>query len=264
MVALAYDRAGSGDPLVLVHGLASARTTWRSLLPALAERYDVIAVDLPGHGDSAPLSRPNPRPRHASPGTSPVSSTSWGSTGRTSWAARSAAGSGSSWRPTAGRVRAPVSRRRACGESPAPAGTRCCSSTAGWPCRPSRPSRCCCSRVSFAAVGFASGSARPAEIPYETALDAARAQVRATGYLAAMDGTLGIAFDRAGAIGADVPVTAVFGDRDRILPGPRLQEQSLLPEHARWVVLPHCGHAPHWDAPGAVLRELARTAAAAG
>jgi len=32
---------------LLVHGLGSARTTWRPLLPELEQRYDVISVDLP-------------------------------------------------------------------------------------------------------------------------------------------------------------------------------------------------------------------------
>lgn len=260
---LAHDRTGSGDPLVLVHGLASARTTWRPLLPALAERYDVIAVDLPGHGDSAPLSRSEPATparfaRHVARLLDAlgierphVMGSSLGG-----WVGLELAADGRA-RSFTGLAPAGLWRRPGTRRNPLLQLNR-------WLALSTQPVQPLLlqSRV-LRAVGFASGSARPAEIPYEIALDAARAQVRATGYLAAMDGTLGIAFDRAGDIGADVPVTAVFGDRDRILPGPRLQEQSLLPDHARWVVLPHCGHAPHWDAPGAVLRELARTTAAA-
>jgi pimeloyl-ACP methyl ester carboxylesterase len=37
---------------VLVHGLASSIYTWAEVLPRLAERYDVVAVDLPGFGGS--------------------------------------------------------------------------------------------------------------------------------------------------------------------------------------------------------------------
>jgi len=102
-------------------------------------------------------------------------------------------------------------------------------------------------------------SAWPAQVPYDVALEAARAQADATGYTAALDGTLGQRFDRAGSIPADVPVTAVWGDRDHVLPARTSQERSLLPAHAEWVVLPRCGHVPQWDAPGAVLRLLART-----
>lgn len=45
-----YVRAGSGPPLVLLHGFASSIYTWSDTLPALAARHDVIALDLPGFG----------------------------------------------------------------------------------------------------------------------------------------------------------------------------------------------------------------------
>ncbi len=50
-----YAVGGAGPPLVLVHGLGGTIANWRLLAPALAERQRVIAVDLPGHGGSAPL-----------------------------------------------------------------------------------------------------------------------------------------------------------------------------------------------------------------
>jgi pimeloyl-ACP methyl ester carboxylesterase len=50
---IAYARTGSGPPLVLVHGITESRRTWDPLVPALAERFDVVAVDLRGHGESA-------------------------------------------------------------------------------------------------------------------------------------------------------------------------------------------------------------------
>ena len=40
--------------LVLVHGLGSAGTIWKTLVPQLVESFTVYAVDLPGHGE-APL-----------------------------------------------------------------------------------------------------------------------------------------------------------------------------------------------------------------
>lgn len=45
--------AGEGPAIVLVHGLALSSATWRSVMPALAERFTVIAPDLLGHGQSA-------------------------------------------------------------------------------------------------------------------------------------------------------------------------------------------------------------------
>lgn len=44
---------GSGEPLVLLHGLGSAGTTWNRVVPLLADRFRVLVLDLPGHGLSS-------------------------------------------------------------------------------------------------------------------------------------------------------------------------------------------------------------------
>lgn len=54
-VVLNHRRAGEGDPLVAIHGIGSCWQVWNPVLPALEERHDVLAVDLPGYGKSAPL-----------------------------------------------------------------------------------------------------------------------------------------------------------------------------------------------------------------
>jgi len=43
-----YTRVGKGEPLLLVHGIGSRRQVWDPFLPALVDRHEVIAVDLPG------------------------------------------------------------------------------------------------------------------------------------------------------------------------------------------------------------------------
>jgi pimeloyl-ACP methyl ester carboxylesterase len=48
-----YRMAGEGPAIVLVHGLAGSSTTWKGVLPTLAERFTVVAPDLLGHGQSA-------------------------------------------------------------------------------------------------------------------------------------------------------------------------------------------------------------------
>jgi pimeloyl-ACP methyl ester carboxylesterase len=50
---VAFRRAGRGPVLVLLHGMAGSSTTWLRVLPALAERFTVVAPDLLGHGESA-------------------------------------------------------------------------------------------------------------------------------------------------------------------------------------------------------------------
>ena len=52
MSALAYTRTGAGAPLVLLHGIGMSRRAWEPVMPALAQRFDVIAVDLAGFGES--------------------------------------------------------------------------------------------------------------------------------------------------------------------------------------------------------------------
>jgi len=54
---LRYDRAGSGPPLVLLHGLLGGSFCWRLNVEAFSQRHTVFAVDLPGFGE-------NDAPRH--------------------------------------------------------------------------------------------------------------------------------------------------------------------------------------------------------
>jgi pimeloyl-ACP methyl ester carboxylesterase len=51
-VELHYMTAGHGAQLILLHGYAETSRMWRPIVPVLAERFTVIAPDLPGIGDS--------------------------------------------------------------------------------------------------------------------------------------------------------------------------------------------------------------------
>jgi pimeloyl-ACP methyl ester carboxylesterase len=48
-----YRIAGSGPPVVLIHGMINSSRHWAQVALALADRYTVVAPDLLGHGDSA-------------------------------------------------------------------------------------------------------------------------------------------------------------------------------------------------------------------
>ena len=50
---LHYLTAGKGPTVILLHGYAETSRMWRPILPVLAERFTVIAPDLPGIGESA-------------------------------------------------------------------------------------------------------------------------------------------------------------------------------------------------------------------
>src|SRR5690348_6204428 len=58
---LVFTRVGTGPPLVLLHALGLSRRTWDPVIPGLARQFGVIAVDLPGFGESPPL------PAHTEP-----------------------------------------------------------------------------------------------------------------------------------------------------------------------------------------------------
>lgn len=53
---LAFQSAGTGDPVILIHGFGASGYSWRHIMEPLAQNNRVIAIDLKGFGDS-------PKPR---------------------------------------------------------------------------------------------------------------------------------------------------------------------------------------------------------
>ncbi|MFD1466893.1 alpha/beta fold hydrolase [Hymenobacter caeli] len=53
-----YIRRGAGKPLLLLHGLGGSWRSWQTILDDLAVERDVVAVDLPGFGETPPLAGP--------------------------------------------------------------------------------------------------------------------------------------------------------------------------------------------------------------
>jgi pimeloyl-ACP methyl ester carboxylesterase len=51
-VELYYETHGSGEPLLFLHGFTGIGSDWRFISPGLADRWQVIAPDLRGHGRS--------------------------------------------------------------------------------------------------------------------------------------------------------------------------------------------------------------------
>jgi pimeloyl-ACP methyl ester carboxylesterase len=56
-VPLSRTRSGSGEPLVLLHGMGASRRDFAAVLPELSARFDVLNIDLPGVGESPHLTR---------------------------------------------------------------------------------------------------------------------------------------------------------------------------------------------------------------
>ena len=60
-VDIPYVTAGTGPPLLLLHGAPQTKVMWHRVAPTLAERFTVVATDLRGYGDA---SKPDGGPRH--------------------------------------------------------------------------------------------------------------------------------------------------------------------------------------------------------
>ncbi|MFC7612959.1 alpha/beta fold hydrolase [Actinokineospora soli] len=54
-IEVSYDRRGSGEPLVLLHGIGHRWQAWEPVIDRLAEHHDVISLDLFGFGASPML-----------------------------------------------------------------------------------------------------------------------------------------------------------------------------------------------------------------
>jgi haloalkane dehalogenase len=57
---MAYHEAGSGDPIVFLHGNPTSSYLWRNVIPHLSDNYRCVAPDLIGHGDSDKLDDTGP------------------------------------------------------------------------------------------------------------------------------------------------------------------------------------------------------------
>jgi pimeloyl-ACP methyl ester carboxylesterase len=51
-MTLALETAGAGDPLVLLHGVGTSRAVWHRAIPRLSAERRIVAVDMPGFGES--------------------------------------------------------------------------------------------------------------------------------------------------------------------------------------------------------------------
>lgn len=254
MAALACTRTrtGAGAPLVLLHGLGSSRHAWDPVIPALAEQFEVLAVDLPGFGDSEPLPPPvEPTPAALAAAvagllddlgiTAPhIAGNSLGG-----WVALELA-----------RIRPPASvtllSPAGLWRGDAPLYGLASLRASRWLARHAAgllnrlvsngPGR-------MLALGQTHG--QPARIPPGQA----RAIIAALGTCPGFDAALKATATRhyqSGPTPIDAPVTVAFGSRDLLLRH-RSRRLDELPAETRLGTLPGCGHVPMGDNPAAVI-----------
>ena len=249
MTALAHTRTGAGAPLVLLHGIGSSRRAWDPVIPALAERFDVIAVDLPGFGDSEPLP-PGAEPRPAALAAAVAGLLDDLGIGSPHVAGNSLGGSVAlelaGIRPVASlALLSPAGLWR----GNVPLYDRASLQASRWL---ARHAAVLLSRLVNYRLGRALVLGQTHGRPFRITPGYARTAIQALGTCPGFDATLKATtrgYRSGPAIGA--PVTVAFGSRDLLLRR-RSRHLGELPPGTRPGSLPHCGHVPMADNPAAV------------
>jgi pimeloyl-ACP methyl ester carboxylesterase len=250
-VELAYDRRGSGEALVLLHSLGADRHVWSPVFDLLAAERDVIAVDLPGFGDSPAVTNGDaPSAEVMAAGVASfldeigvdrphVAGNSLGGWVALQLALENRVRSVTAIAP-AGLWSHPLGPKPAVGRAAARAAAPLLA-----PLLATEKGR---------RLALAGTMAHPERVPAREAVRLVRAYAAAPGYddaNAAMRAGRFTGIDR-----IRVPVTLAWPDRDRLVGRP-----AHLPPHVGNVVLRDCGHVPMWDDPRQVASVLLRGSA---
>ena len=259
MTTLAFTRSGTGPPLVLLHGLGSSRRAWDPVVRPLADHFDVIAVDLPGFGESAPL------PLETEPSPAALAAAVAGlldDLGVT--AAHLAGNSLGGWvalELAAIRPAASLTLLSPAGlwHGNVPRYQQASLRATRWLARHTGGllSRLVTYRLGRILV-LSQTHGRPARLTSEYA----RTAIRAMGTSPGVEATLRATATRRYLATAPIcaPVTVAFGSRDRLLLRRQSRHLDQLPPGSRVEVLPGCGHVPIADDPEAVAALIVQSA----
>ena len=255
---LAHIRRGSGPPLVLIHGIGSQWQMWKPVLDRVSREREVVAVDLPGFGESAALP--------AAPSVEALAASVAGLLEALGLRGVHAAGNSLGGAIALALARAGTARS-ACVLSPAGFGNMREGAYAravlagSW--RAAKALDRCADVVVAGPVrrtlAFGHLVARPWRIPAAEAAGALRNLARSPGFAATLDAVREHTF---GGRPPDCPVTIAGGEKDRLLLDSRQSARArrLLPD-ARHVTLDGCGHVPTWDDPEQVARVVLEASA---
>lgn len=256
LAGVGYDRRGAGEPLVLLHGIGHHRGAWLPVLDRLAAAHDVIALDLPGFGESpAPAT---PLADMAALVAQVAAFFDALGLARPHVVGNSLGGAIALELAAAGRAASVTAL--------SPAGF-CTPREVRWALRvlgthrlvarlPEPLLRRAIRVAAVRSAAYAMIVARPRRLAAETALADALAMARAPAFRAVARAGRRYAFHGQ----PSVPVTIAWGDRDRILP---YRQAALARERlpaARHVALPGCGHVPMHDDPELVAEVILATA----
>jgi pimeloyl-ACP methyl ester carboxylesterase len=262
MEKLHFTRSGTGQPLLLLHGLGSARHVWDPVIPMLADHFDVLAVDLPGFGNSQPL------PTNVEPTPARIAAMVVGLLDELGVATPHVAGNS-----LGGWVALELGRLRSLRSltlfSPAglwrnetPRYQMISLRTTRWLARHATTtlSQLLATRVGRYMV-LRQTHGRPASLSPLQARTAIGAMASCSGFEATLAATARHHYVAAGPI--DASVTVAFGTRDLLLLR-RSRYLGELPSHALLAEMPRCGHVPTYDDPCAVAALIVSTTDRAG
>jgi pimeloyl-ACP methyl ester carboxylesterase len=247
--------------LVLVHGLGSAGTIWKSLIPKLLPDFSVITVDLPGHGDSPIHDSENVDPQSlASAIVREVEST-------LSYSEMHVAGNSlGGWIALEMGAIAPDKVKSV--TALAPAGLWHQVPTSKLP--PSFFDARILAKITqyfmklaynlpvLKAIGYKKITHLWRELSFESCRDSVMAMANSRGYMPLWNGLRGRKFEST--VSKDVNVSIIFGDYDLTLPEEIAQEQKVAPEHSNWIVVDNCAHVIMWNYPDLTVDFIKQTA----
>lgn len=254
---IAFDRLGSGEVLLLLHGTGLDRRVWAPVLGGLSERHELLVADLPGHGQS-PITPPQ------------VPATPVGYAGLLAeWldglgigALHVAGNSVGGW--TALEL-AKLGRARSV-TAIGPAGLWARNDPPSAKAKlwlnhqlsrrlpvlvPAVLGRDLGRKVFLAGV-----VGKPSRVPPADAIHMARSTADAPDFSRHLRETTRSRFSDGRSI--TVPVTIAWGEKERLIPK-HARRADQLPPATRFVQLPGCGHVPFWDAPELIISTILET-----
>ncbi len=252
---LSYERRGSGEPLLLIHGAGSHRRAWDPVLDRLAVERDAITVDLPGHGDS-PLMEKVTSPTPAN--FARLMAAFLRELGIES--AHVAGNSSGGW--TALEMAKLGHARSVTALSPAGLWNKGTPRQIIWAFRLSHVLARRLGRAAPLLLATGSGRTlllsqffgRPWQIPADAAVGSVRNFACSPGLWPHIKATSKERFS--GGREIEVPVTVAWGSREILLLAGQARLRKELPPQTRWIPLPGCGHVPTYDDPALVARVI--------
>ena len=259
--SLAYTRSGSGAPLVLLHGIGLDRRSWNPVVPTLAQHFDVIAVDLPGFGESA---QSNPGQAHPRALAEAVAGLLAELGVNTPHVAGNSLGGWVALELAARHPTASVTLLDPAGlwKQGAPLYCRISLRASRWLARHvARPLSYLVRYRLGRVLVLGQTHGRPTRLTPGYARETIAAMGTCPGFEATLAATARQGYRATAPITA--PVKLAFGSRDVLLLRGQSRHLDQLPPGTQAETLPGCGHVPMSDDPGAVAGLITRTAARA-